>query len=420
MKKTLLNIFIFGAAFSGLSQTPVQDAVITGQGYVNECWYQLASGDKATANALNWDLAFSTDPFGNIGTSIRFNHLKGDLYYIPGVNTADFETVDTTGMVANGKLYNSEADWGRGAFNSMSATSNVDYGWAEYNTVTHTLSASKIFVAKIDGAYYKIMVDMNPLPASRTYKIKYAKLGETSSEKVISYGQYTSRNFIYFNLLNGEIENREPAGNDWDLFFGKYDAIVLPGRHYPTAGVLSNLGVEVALVNQTNAATYNYQGNEAFSEDANIIGWTNWKETGQGGSSVSDTTVYFVKDRAGAIWKLLFTEFVSGTGTGADAGKYGFEKTLVSGLGIKEQEKSLLAEIYPNPANESVTIVIDNTTQTSIALYDVTGKMIKQVSSGETGLHTVHINVESLNAGMYQILITEKGKSVARKLIVSH
>jgi hypothetical protein len=78
------------------------------------------------------------------------------------------------------------------------------------------------------------------------------------------------------------------------------------------------------------------------------------------------------------------------------------------------------ASIYPNPADESVTVSLPQAIKGSIAVYDLTGK---QVSSLEMDGARKSYTIETTNlaAGQYMLLIQGDNKTIqSNKLIVTH
>lgn len=91
---------------------------------------------------------------------------------------------------------------------------------------------------------------------------------------------------------------------------------------------------------------------------------------------------------------------------------------IVDALGTGSFDVNNLV-VYPNPANEMVTIQLKNSFETlqKITIYDVIGKQIKTVSGNGTQQST--INVGELSDGVYMIeIITENNLKQIRKFIV--
>ncbi len=71
-------------------------------------------------------------------------------------------------------------------------------------------------------------------------------------------------------------------------------------------------------------------------------------------------------------------------------------------------------EIYPNPVTGNILNIETAANGTkSVAIFDVLGKQVLNVSTD-----TTTVNVGNLNAGVYIVKITEEGKTATRKLVV--
>ncbi len=72
------------------------------------------------------------------------------------------------------------------------------------------------------------------------------------------------------------------------------------------------------------------------------------------------------------------------------------------------------AEVFPNPANEQLTIKTSGTA--TISVYDATGQLLLQraVQGAET------MPVQHLAAGIYQVVIEQNGYKTYRKLMIAH
>ena len=100
-------------------------------------------------------------------------------------------------------------------------------------------------------------------------------------------------------------------------------------------------------------------------------------------------------------------------------GKTAFNKNVGEQESIKGN--SLLARLYPNPADGHVNVSltgVDNET-VDIAIYGILGKRYKlPIQKERTSLY--RINTESLNTGMYFIKITSSnGFTKTLKLIIN-
>jgi subtilisin family serine protease len=93
-------------------------------------------------------------------------------------------------------------------------------------------------------------------------------------------------------------------------------------------------------------------------------------------------------------------------------------------VGIVENTNEIAFNVYPNPANNSVTIQFGNELKgkTVINLFDITGRIIKVISTGTSysAGQTVVFTVDDLSSGFYFITLTNEEKQVSKKLFVNH
>lgn len=93
--------------------------------------------------------------------------------------------------------------------------------------------------------------------------------------------------------------------------------------------------------------------------------------------------------------------------------------TVDSCTGINDPEANLI-NIYPNPANDFVNIEIPSGIlegNSTIAIADAQGRIVlKEIVSAENG-YNYQLNVQSLDKGLYQLIITSEKKQFAYRLI---
>ncbi len=415
MKKILYSILSLGILGTASAQV-MTDTITTGTGYLNQAYYSLENDVQATADAKAWHIAFCSltqQP----GMSIRFNSLNGNLRLLPNANVeVPITSVDTSGWASEAQLVDMDSNYYVGAFDQSAGNGQLDYSWGEYNTTTHKLSPKRIFGAQIGTDFYAIHFSL--VPQTSIYHITYYKLGETDSVSYdLDFTAYTSKNYVYTNLFDQSVLDLEPKANTWDLFFGQYYTNVGGGMMYPVAGVLNNLKTEVAKVITTDPANYTRDNSEIYSMNNNVISYT-WKASGQGGTTIADTVVYFVKATDGAIWKVRFTGFISGVGSNPLAGSYILDKELISAVGVNDVA-TVFTQLYPNPANDNVQLVVDATENTTVEIYSLSGaKVYSNIING--GLQTLSINTAELMNGMYQVVVTFNGNKTNKKLIIQH
>ncbi len=418
MKRILFSAVLACGFVQSMNAQVVIDTVIVGNGYANNIWYSLQNDNVASQPFNNWDIALapSVNPNTGLASAALFNYKSGTLYAIPGSNPANFNTVDTAGMVAAGPLYNSDLTWATGAFNNTPSLGSFDYGWGTYDMNTHSgIAANRVFVIKYtNGSYKKLVIDLS---FSDGYTLKFANLDNTGLEtQTIALTPYADKNFVYFSLTANAIVDREPAAAAWDLTFLQYTTDLGGGTMYPVAGILHNHGVEIAKVHPVNTpATFMDWSTQTFSEDINTIGY-NWKNSGMSGVTIEDSTVFFVKAMTGDLWKVIMTGFISGA---SGNGSYIFSKQKISTASVNELEENVTMVVYPNPAKENVSLVIDNKATSTVAIYNVLGALV-YTAEVSNGLQTVNVPVAEFNNGIYHVVCTSNGKTASQKLMVQH
>lgn len=416
MKTTILSIAAI-LGFSGITTAQsVTDTVVTLSGYSQNVWYSMANDDQATAPVSEWDIALATtiSQSNPLTTALLFNHKRGSLYEIPGSDPADFVNADTTGLSTWTPLYNSDTSWSVGAFNATENLGSFDYGWGTYDMATHSgINANRVFVIKYtDGTYKKLMISLTF--SSSTYSITYANLDNSDLEtEELVFTPYEDKNFVYFSLTGG-ITDREPASENWDLTFMQYPSFDYDPP-YMVAGILQNVGAEVAQVYPVNdVATYVDFGSEIFETQMNVIGY-DWKTFGMGWT-IADSTIYFVKDKVGSVWKLVMTGF-----GGSSTGEYIFTKELLSAVALDETTTPLAFGVYPNPVlGTIVNVYFYNSINSEIqlTLSDLNGKTVFSETLPNAGsLQHQTLSTEQLGAGTY-ILSATTGNAVQQTRIV--
>jgi hypothetical protein len=86
-----------------------------------------------------------------------------------------------------------------------------------------------------------------------------------------------------------------------------------------------------------------------------------------------------------------------------------------TGVGLGKLLTSDEFKIYPNPANESVTISANNELIQSVILFDMFGNQVKNVQKDNK---VVNINVSNLSKGIYVVEISTLNQIINKKVIV--
>lgn len=86
--------------------------------------------------------------------------------------------------------------------------------------------------------------------------------------------------------------------------------------------------------------------------------------------------------------------------------------------GISNQGTLFAAEVYPNPTNDIIQVKLPEHIQfTTIQLYDLNGKLVHL--EGVNGRGQVTLDMQSLSAGVYQLVITGDGGSIRHKVVLN-
>ena len=408
MKKTL-SILLAAVLFSTFAIAQTTETVSVGAQYANQVWYSLENGVIKSEPQNNWDLAFAAS---GQGTAIRANNANGvQVWLYPQNDTSQFNSLDTVGLAASWtELINSDETWGVGALNADADPSDAfDQGWGNYSIITHQVAGNRIFVLKLANGDFKKLVVQSLI--SGTYNVKVSNLDNTNTKTYqISKTNYSSKNFGYLSIQNDELLDREPASASWDLVFGKYFR-TLPSP-YAVTGVKTNQDLQSARVENIDV-NISTQEDAVFSDLINEIGY-DWKEINMSTFQweLEEDLSYFVYDKAGNIWKLVFTGF-----GGSSNGDFVFTKEKVSSVSVGFEEE-LAVKIYPNPASRILNIAIDNQNIQTIGLSDLNGKTIYQKNPNANDYNLTQINVEGLSKGLYLLRFVNNENKVAIKKIV--
>ena len=78
------------------------------------------------------------------------------------------------------------------------------------------------------------------------------------------------------------------------------------------------------------------------------------------------------------------------------------------------EANSVIESVYPNPANDMVTVTLKNNDQSVIRIYNVMGQEVKTIYAYE---QKNAISIKDLSAGMYIISVEQKGQRYNTKLV---
>ena len=283
---------------------PENDSITMEAGYANDVYYSLSEGVVATVYRTDWDIAFGVDPQTS---AILINEAAGvELKVYPTTQGWSWsDPVDVTNFDQWDNLFNPDTTWDDGAFGA-NASGVLNYGWGDYNTVSHNIEGSALYIIKTrSGAMKKIFISMK-YSAEQRYTFKFEDLNTKAEYDVDLDCSDSNANFVYYSLDNNTRIDREPDKSLWDLVFTKYIDNTI---NYNVTGVLSNTGVKVA---EKDGSTFNNVtwSDEDFSENINVVG-SDWKsfDNVNMAYTVDSEKVFIVKTASGDTYLLNFTGF---------------------------------------------------------------------------------------------------------------
>lgn len=384
------------------------DSVQMGAGYTNDIYYSMETGEVEAVNRTNWDIAFYTSTWS---AGIIINEGNGVVLRLyPNADTSGWNSIDTTGLSTWPTMYNSSEMWEDGAFN-RSALGHPDYGWGVYNTINHDVVGDSLYILTfVDGSAKKIWIERK-IATQNIYMFKYADLdGSNEVSDTVNCTEYTAKNFLYYSLQTGEILDREPASDSWDLLFTKYIAMLEGNVPYPVTGVLQNEDVPANRYDEV-APDYNDWSAEPFDSTKVPIGY-DWKYFDMGSFSyvVEDSIAFFVSNMKTDVYKLVFSAF------DYTVGKFVFSKEMSSPAGIVKAEKVDQYRVFPNPAKDYVMLeVMSGINPDAVTVVDLTGRVVyKSTSVSEL----TRINLGSIPGGMYLVNLQAGNEVYVQKLLI--
>lgn len=410
------------------AQTPKLDSAVLGPGYNNDVFYNMKTGVVAANAGNNWHIAFAIrnaqPPLNTLrAATVLVNEGRNvSLYKSTQTNWATF---DTAGFATWNNPHNSDTSWDVGAFNVNHNVNALDYGWGEYSMTSHNIDGKgQIFLLRLtktvivngqprtaDSAFKKIRIES--LVKDTQWVFTIANLNGTDSNRVVvSKSAFAGKLFAYYNMVSNALIDREPTAA-WDVLFTRYGTFTTQfniTRFGATTGAFTYPTVSVSEVRgvPTDSAT---EG--TYLTNINTIG-TDWKINpgpGQPNFTIVDSLTYFVKPANGRIDKLVFKSI-----TTSATGVITFEVTNKAfATGLNQINKSLNAQVYPNPATGLVYVSIPNQSAYTVNLFDIAGRL---QSSNTLNANQQSIDISNLAAGIYLMQIEQNGMRKAVRLIV--
>jgi len=422
--KKLFTILAGFLPFAICAQTP--DSVFIGAGYANKVFYSMANGEVSQTANNNWHLAVAT---GSFSSAIRINGaFKTILFRYEAGDSSDWATLDTAGLASltNWSLAtDADSTYDPSAFET-GATGHPNYGWGNYNSVTHDIVGDKLFVLKTGSGTFKKVWIQKKAAMSGIVTIRIADL-DGANDNVVSVNiTGADAHYKYVDVTTGTVIDNDAATDSYDLVFQKHQFTrytwlddMLAGYN-STAGVVSNVGVKTAVARNIPASEADVNNYTLTDDNMIAIGGYEWKTLAGIDWLTEDSISYFIEDLNGDTWQLWFTEF----GGSAD-GKYVFNKRQVAFVSV-EEENNVIGKfnIFPNPAADFVNVVytIENANSNgTLSIMDLSGKQVyREVLPNAAGLnnHMINVNSLGLSSGVYMVRMQIGNSQSVQKLIV--
>jgi len=383
-----------------------------GAGYANQVFYKLSTETETSFAANSWDIALlRTSAFA---FALRINDGIGTQVFEASSDINDWDNIDISNEASWTQLYNNDTSWASGAFDNGSAT----YGWGEYNSSTHHVEGSIVFVIKYsDGSYIKFINE----DFFSGYTFKYSKWDSDTSTwgadqtTTVSNTSNPDNTFNYYSLQNDEEVIAEPASTDWDLKFTKYYTEISDGNGgtvpYNVTGVLHNAGIEVAENDESGGTPAN--PSLTYSTDINTIGWTS-------GWTVDSDKAFYIKYADQTVYRLNFSDF-----SGSSSGDLSFKfENVTASLGIEDVSEHVSFGVYPNPSTDKkINLIYDvsvlNSSNNKVVIYSATGQNVfEQGLTNNSGFYNKTLDLSSLQSGIYVLEFSTGTHAITKKLIL--
>lgn len=419
MKKLIITAFSFSTTLINIKAQSINDSTSMQALYTNQVFYSLDNGEVSNVDNNNWAIAFSVSGTGAAGSSILLNEATSSLWAYPG-DKNQWSSFDTSNFNSWKRLLNTDTTWTNGAFNVYrGAAGTFDMGWGILNPSNNfwTFGDSLYLIKLSDNSFRKLWIVSLK---SGIWEFKYAHL-DGSNEQVITFNKstYPNRNFVYFDMINNLLIDREPNNTSWDLTFVKHtDFVSPPGSYVSVSSVFSNKKVWSAKAHEANfaASSTSTTPQTAFNQRINNIG-REWKKFSSGtGWTVYDSIAYFVYDNDSTqFYRIVFTGF-----GGSGNGKTYFTKELLTNVGINDLENKTNFSIYPNPAKDNLTLLLNHnkTEVLTVEIYNIAGKIVQQKQlTTQQGVQQYNFNISDLSSGFYVLSIHSGNFNITQKFV---
>jgi len=396
-----------------------------------DAYYDFQENQAVNIKSDNWDISF----LNSLSSAISINGGHGvRLWHVTDGSIDDFNApLDTAGKFEIWEeQFNSTETWDIGAFNlglnGFADENPGEFGWGQYSQTV--ISGTELFVIKLrNGDYKKIAIDEL---STGIFYFFYSDLNNENVKNVdITKSNYADKLHVAYDLEMGEVVDREPMQEDWNLVFGKYiqivegEGVVQP---YPVVGVRSNKGVKVAQLDDVEIVDDKFElpSEINFTNMITEIGH-DWKEL-----NFSTFEYDIVEGRVYIAQKFAtnenndevpVSEPVAIRFDNFAGGSFTFKTDDVS-LSVKhnDYDNSQFA-IYPNVVSkgDNINMIYSGTDMgvANLSVYSSTGGLVisKSVELNKN-LQINDINASNMSAGVYFVRIENNNSIYTQKFIV--
>ena len=234
---------------------------------------------------------------------------------------------------------------------------------------------------------------------------------QNNNNVLVTLGNYGNNDYVFYS---------EDGGNTFKSIQGNLQKMPVYSSVIDKSGNGIIIGTEKGIYTTTDGSSWTLNG-------LNNIPVMDLKQ--QIVENHSDLYKYLedeVGDTITTIYPGVFNEGIIYAAT-YGRGLYKCENYVVldnSDLDVEENisAKTLGLNIYPNPMTDNAYIKfdLDNTSDVTYQIYDLSGRMVSNVSLGKysQGSHNVNFNVSNLNAGTYIIKVQAGETSKTSKILV--
>ena len=393
-----------------LAQT--NDNISYKSGYTNSVYYSLEYGEIATSKTSDWDLAVAI--YSTQTASIIINGGFGtELYQYTAGDTSDWKSLDTVGLYSSSRYkqcFDTDTSHYLSAF-EYNSSGHPNYGWGMYNSITHNVIGTSLFVLKTQLGKYKKVWIVEQQAMQQTTTIKTSDLDNSNEKTLLIDRKVPNRNYLYVDIEANTVEDLEPSNQSYDLIFTKYLGD-FGTFTYPVSGVLSNIGISVAESRGIDIAEADMNANP-FSKRMNVIG-SDWKSFNNSSFQydLTDSLSFFIEDKASNVWHLWFTSF-----EGSSTGNVEFVKQKVLSTSVSNDllESKLNVLVFPNPANETLKINLPNEKTFTVELISVTGKTIMH---SENLKGKLRLDASGFDSGIYLLKVKNSEFTSIQKIVL--